>query len=124
MTEGILNSKPLGYASSDLANPDPITPNLLLMDRRDALLPQAVYGSSDLLGTATPDLAVGTVVMVLDSQLPMAMWPVGRITWIVSSDDGRVRSAEVDIKGNLYTRPVTKLIELPKMPDDGDTIAP
>ncbi|XP_076857121.1 uncharacterized protein LOC143511024 [Brachyhypopomus gauderio] len=146
--EGILNSKPLGYASSDLADLDPITPNLLLMGRRDASLPQAVYGSSDLLGrrrwrhsqvladhfwgqfirkylpslqprqkwrTVTPDLAVGTVVMVLDPQLPRALWPIGRITRIILSDDGKVRAAEVDIKGNLYTRPVAKLVE---MPDD------
>ncbi|KAL1250707.1 hypothetical protein QQF64_018503 [Cirrhinus molitorella] len=48
--EGILNSKPLGYVSSDVADPDPVTPNLLLMGRRDASLPQAIYSSSDLLG--------------------------------------------------------------------------
>ncbi|KAL1266305.1 hypothetical protein QQF64_001980 [Cirrhinus molitorella] len=28
--EGIMNSKPLGYVSSDISDPDPITPNLLL----------------------------------------------------------------------------------------------
>lgn len=48
--EGILNSKPLGYSSSDLADLDPVTPNLLLMGRHNASLPQAAYGSSDLLG--------------------------------------------------------------------------
>lgn len=48
--EGIINSKPLGYVSSDVADPDPVTPNLLLMGRRDASLPQAIYSSSDLLG--------------------------------------------------------------------------
>lgn len=150
--EGILNSKPLGYVSSDLADPDPITPNLLLMGRRDSSLPQAVYGSSDLLGrrrwkhsqvladhfwgqftrkylpslqlrqkwrTATPDLAVGQVVMVVDPQLPRALWPIGRVTRVIPSNDGKIRAAEVDIKGNTYTRPVAKLIELPKMPDDG-----
>lgn len=37
--EGILYSKPLGYVSSDVADADPITPNLLLMGRRDASLP-------------------------------------------------------------------------------------
>ena len=42
--EGILNSKPLGYTSADVADPDPITPNLLLMGRPDSALPQAVYG--------------------------------------------------------------------------------
>ena len=31
--ECILNSKPLGYVSSDLADPDPVTPNMLLMGR-------------------------------------------------------------------------------------------
>lgn len=36
--EGILNAKPLGYTSSDIADPDPITPNLLLMGRQDASL--------------------------------------------------------------------------------------
>lgn len=155
--EGILNSKPLGYVSSDLADPDPITPNLLLMGRRDASLPQAVYGSSDLLSRrrwrhsqvladhfwsqftrqylpglqlrhkwtkSTPDLAADAVVMVVDPQLPRALWPVGRVTKIIKGDDGKVRSAEVDIKGNIFTRPVAKLIELPRMPDDDNTSAP
>ena len=48
--EGILNSKPLGYVSSDLADPDPVTPNMLLMGRPDSSLPQAIYSSSELLG--------------------------------------------------------------------------
>ncbi|KAL1269203.1 hypothetical protein QQF64_031492 [Cirrhinus molitorella] len=38
--EGILNSKPLGYTSSDVADPDPVTPNMLLMGRPDSSLPQ------------------------------------------------------------------------------------
>lgn len=47
--EGILNSKPLGYVSSDVADPDPITPNSLLMGRRDSALPQVIYPASELL---------------------------------------------------------------------------
>ncbi|KAK7929198.1 hypothetical protein WMY93_005593 [Mugilogobius chulae] len=149
--EGILNSKPLGYASSDIADPDPITPNLLLMGRRDASLPQAVYRSSDLIGrrrwkhsqvladhfwaqftrnylpnlhqrrkwqTHTPDLSTGQVVMVIDPLLPRARWPIGRVVNVIPSDDGRIRAAEVDIKGTIYTRPVAKLISLPEMPED------
>lgn len=149
--EGILNSKPLGYVSSDLADPDPVTPNLLLMGRHDASLPQAAYGSSDLLGrrrwrhsqvladrfwsqftrqylpdlqrrqrwrTPTVGLAVDQVVMVVDSQLPRALWPIGKVTKVHPSDDGTIRSADVNIKGTVYTRPVTKLVPLPKMPDD------
>lgn len=46
--EGILNSKPLGYTSSDMANLDPITPNMLLMGRRDASLPQVAYAPESM----------------------------------------------------------------------------
>lgn len=41
--EGILNSKPLGYVSSDIADVDLVTPNFLLMGWWDALLPRVVY---------------------------------------------------------------------------------
>lgn len=46
--EGILNSKPLGYVSADVADLDPITPNILLMGRRDASLPQVVYTAAGM----------------------------------------------------------------------------
>ncbi len=48
--EGIPNSRPLGYISSDVAVLDPVTPDLLLMGRCDASLPQAVYANSQLIG--------------------------------------------------------------------------
>ncbi len=47
-TEGILNSKPLGYMSSDIADVDPTTPNILLLGRSDHDLPQ-IYPESELL---------------------------------------------------------------------------
>lgn len=40
----------LGYVSSDIADPDPITPNCLLMGWRDSSLPQAIYEGPELLG--------------------------------------------------------------------------
>lgn len=46
--EGILNSKPRGYLFTDASDPDPITPNLLLMGRRDASLPQAMFADTDI----------------------------------------------------------------------------
>ncbi|XP_071950981.1 uncharacterized protein [Antedon mediterranea] len=46
--EGIMNSKPLGYASSEIADIDPVTPNMLLMGRRDPALPMVVYDESEL----------------------------------------------------------------------------
>ena len=47
--EGILNSKPLGYVPSDVSDPDPVTPNCLLMGRLDGSLPQVVYPKEELL---------------------------------------------------------------------------
>lgn len=47
--EGILNSKPLGYTSSDIADLDPITPYCFLIGRRDASLPQVIYQESEIL---------------------------------------------------------------------------
>lgn len=38
----------MGYVSSDVADPDPVTPNVLLMGRRDASLPQAIYAPDPL----------------------------------------------------------------------------
>ncbi|XP_070410955.1 uncharacterized protein [Nothobranchius furzeri] len=152
--EGILNAKPLGYISSDATDPDPVTPNLLLMGRRDASLPQAIYASSELLGRRrwrhsqvladhfwsnfiryhlpnlqkrhkwhknTENLAAGQVVMVVDSQLPRAQWPIGRIVKTCPGSDGRVRAAEVRIKGQTYLRPVVCLVRLPAWEDEDDS---
>lgn len=47
--EAILNSKPLGYVSSDASDPDPVTPSVLLMGRPDGSLPQVVYPESELI---------------------------------------------------------------------------
>lgn len=47
--ESIINSKPLGYTSSDVADPDPITPNMLLMGWLDPSTPQVVYLDTELL---------------------------------------------------------------------------
>lgn len=149
--EGILNSKPLGYVSSEISDIDPITPNLLLMGRRDASLPQVVYGARELLGKrkwrhsqviadqfwkqfihnylpslqtrvkwqkSTPNLSVGQIVMVMDSQLPRALWPVGKVNRVVPSSDGTVRMVNVTIGNRVYCRPVSKLIVLPEMPTD------
>lgn len=46
--EGILNAKPLGYVSSDVSDPDPVTPSMLLMGRQDASLPQVAYAPDNL----------------------------------------------------------------------------
>ncbi|KAK7938259.1 hypothetical protein WMY93_001585 [Mugilogobius chulae] len=151
--EGILNSKPLGYVSADVADPDPVTPNLLLMGQRDASLPQAVYASNQSIGKRRwrhsqiladhfwtnfvrhhlPDLQprskwkvekenlkCGQVVMIVDPQLPRSSWPVGKVVEIFPGADGRVRSAKVNVKQQVYLRPVARLIQLPEVKDDGE----
>ncbi len=155
--EGILNSKPLGYVSSDLADPDPITPNLLLMGRLDPSLPQTIYHDSNLLSRRrwracqvladrfwsqflknylpalqirekwqrdTDPLQPNTVVLIVDPQLPRALWPVGRISKVFPGADGRIRTAEVTVKDRAYIRPVSRLVRLPSTTDDEDKVLP
>lgn len=152
--EEILNSKPLGYLSSDVSDPNPVTPNLLLMGRLEAALPQVMYAHPDILRTRrwrhsqvladhfwasflkyylptlqprqkwkveNPNLTVDTVVMVVDQNLPRASWPIGKIQKILPSSDGRVRVAEIVVKGKTYVRPVSRLVALPKFTDDPDS---
>lgn len=149
--EGILNSKPLGYVSSDVADPDPVTPNLLLMGRLDPSLPQIIYHISSLLSrrrwracqvladrfwtqfikdylpalqirekwqTDTAPLQLDTVVLIVDPQLPRALWPIGRVIKVYPGSDSRIRTAEVKVKDRVYLRPVSRLIRLPAVPDE------
>ncbi|XP_048877738.1 uncharacterized protein LOC125747060 [Brienomyrus brachyistius] len=152
--EAILNAKPLGYTSSSILDPDPITPNHLLMGRPDGSLPQVVYPAAELLSrrrwrhsqvladrfwtafikdylptlqyrqkwhSLVPTLAVGSVVMVVDHQLPRGDWPIGQVTKVFPGSDGQVRTVEVKIKDRVYTRPVVKLIVLPELPSDEES---
>ncbi|KAL0150553.1 hypothetical protein M9458_054146 [Cirrhinus mrigala] len=149
--ESILNSKSLGYVSSDVADVDPVTPNSLLMGRPDGSLPQVVYPESEMLSrrhwrhsqvladrfrsrfirdylpslqtrqkwhASPPDLKEQTFVLIIDPQLPRSLWPVGQVIKTHQSPDGHIRSAHVLIKGQVYTRPVARLVILPALPKD------
>ncbi|KAK0153919.1 hypothetical protein N1851_003995 [Merluccius polli] len=149
--EEIMNSKPLGYVSSNISDADPITPNILLMGRRDASLPQVLFADSELLTHRKwrhsqiladrfwvsfikdylpslqsrskwkmdgPSISPSAVVMVIDPQLPRSSWPIGTVTKVLPSSDGRIRVAEIAINGKKFTRPVSRLITLPAFPDD------
>ncbi|KAI5608002.1 hypothetical protein C0J50_9702, partial [Silurus asotus] len=126
--EGILNSKLLGYVSSNVADLNSNTPNLLLMKRLDSSLPQVIYPADEYIGrrrwrqsqvlsvnfwssfvrhylpnlqlrqkwhAETKTLAVGSVVMIVDPQLPRALWLIRRVSKTFPGADGQVRSAEV-----------------------------
>ncbi|XP_068509163.1 uncharacterized protein [Syngnathus scovelli] len=62
----------------------------------------------------------GTVVMLVDSQLPRASWPVGNVAKVHPSADGHIRSADVRIGEHHYTRPVARLVALPALPAGKD----
>lgn len=151
--EAILNSKPLGYVSADIADLDPITPNCLLMGRPDGSLPQVIYPVSELLGrrrwrhsqvladrfwmafikhylpglqtrgkwhNPSADIKPGTVVKLVDPQMPRSFWQIGRVVNIFLGADDRVRTAEIQIKDRVYTRPIARLVVLPEIPNDAD----
>lgn len=149
--EGMLNAKPLGYVSSNPKDLDPVTPNFLLMGRRDGSLPQAVYPKSELLSrrrwrhsqiladqfwssfiknylpslqsrqkwySTSTDISLGSVVLMMDPQLPRAHWPIGRVTKVYPSADGHVRTVDVKINDRTYTRPVARLIVLSEVQNE------
>ncbi|KAJ7997942.1 hypothetical protein DPEC_G00217400 [Dallia pectoralis] len=51
--------------------------------------------------TSPADLKENVVVMLVDPQLPRALWPIGRVIKVHTSADGHVRSAEVEIKAKM-----------------------
>ncbi len=153
--EAILNSKPLGYVSADIADLDPITPICLLMGRPDGSLPKVIYPVSELLGrrrwrhsqvltgrfwtafinhylpglqtrgkwhNPSADIKPGTVVMLVDPQMPRSFWQIGRVVNVFPGADNRVRKAEIQIKNRVYTRPIARLVVLPEIPDETDGI--
>lgn len=144
--EGMLNAKPLGYLSSDVADLDPVTPGW-----HDSSLPQALYDSSNLLGRRrwrhsqvladhfwsafirrylptlqerqkwrmdSRELTTDQVVLIVDPQLPCASWPIGKMTHIYPGADGHIRTAAVQVKNRTYIRPVAQLVSLPELKDN------
>ncbi|KAK0138066.1 hypothetical protein N1851_025729 [Merluccius polli] len=71
-----------------------------------------------------PELLEKAVVLMVDPQLPRALWPIGHVTRVHRSNDGCIRSADVNIKGHVYTRPVARLVMLPALPSGEDDESP
>ena len=68
----------------------------------------------------TPPLQLDTVVMIVDPQLPRALWPVGKITKVFPGADGLVRTAEIKVRDRTYVRLVSRLIRLPAVPEEDE----
>lgn len=56
--------------------------------------------------------------MLVDPQLPRAMWLVGKVGKTFPGSDGHIRAVEIQVKNKIYTRPVAKLIPLPALAED------
>ncbi|KAL1255559.1 hypothetical protein QQF64_013620 [Cirrhinus molitorella] len=62
--------------------------------------------------TEKKTLEIGDVVLIVDPQLPWALWPVGRVIQTFPGADGRVQTASVDIKGRTYTRGINQISDI------------
>eukprot|EP00079_Xenopus_tropicalis_P036616 XP_017950387.1 PREDICTED: uncharacterized protein LOC101733460 [Xenopus tropicalis] len=64
----------------------------------------------------TPNLQVGDLILLKDQQAQRIDWPLGLITKIIPSDDGKVRKVEVRVAKDgttkTFSRPITELILL------------
>ena len=58
------------------------------------------------------NLAVGDTVLVVDDSVPRGQWPLGRVVRVKEGADGLVRSVEVNTRGVVLQRPVTKIVKL------------
>lgn len=56
--------------------------------------------------------------MIVDPQLPRALWPIGRVAKTFAGVDNRIRTAEVQVKGRTYLQPVARLVKLPSWEDE------
>ncbi|XP_057705305.1 uncharacterized protein LOC130923571 [Corythoichthys intestinalis] len=63
-----------------------------------------------------PNIVPGSTVVLKDSQLPRNQWPLGLITQVYPSKDGKVRTVEVKIAKSegikTFTRPISDVVVL------------
>lgn len=59
--------------------------------------------------TKRRELKIGDIVLSLDEKLPRGSWPMGRVTEVLRSADGRVRKARLKTEHGEYLRPIAKM---------------
>ncbi|KAI4892801.1 hypothetical protein NFI96_002487 [Prochilodus magdalenae] len=47
------------------------------------------------------DLVIGSIVMIIDPQLPWALWLVGSVSAVIPGADGRIRTAQIQLAGGV-----------------------
>ncbi|XP_068148389.1 uncharacterized protein [Drosophila tropicalis] len=63
--------------------------------------------------TKLPNIAIGKLVLIKDSNAPPSAWLLGRVTQGFTGDDGLVRAVQVLTKSREFTRTITKIAALP-----------
>jgi len=57
-------------------------------------------------------ISVGSIVIIVDPQLPRNCWPKGKVTETFPGADGEIRVVEVKTSFGSFRRPVTKICQL------------
>ena len=147
VAEGILNSRPLTYRTSDAADPSPICPADLLavplyrplagapwgwnlrkkwhqlQKRLDHMWSRLRMELQPYLQELTAwrsgrrPLEVGDVVALMDEKR-RGRWPLGKIVKTEVSHDGQVRRVQVLSAGTTYKRPISQVVLLLSPDDD------
>lgn len=60
-----------------------------------------------------PNLAVGTLVLLKEENVPPSKWPLARITQVHSGRDGHTRVVTIKCNGKEFQRPIVKICPLP-----------
>ena len=138
--ESIMNNRPLTPVTADPRDELPLTPNHLL-HLRSVTLPASMVADRDAIGRKDwrrasflaeqrteylsllqerprrwtrkqANLKQGDVVLIVDSSVPRAVWPLGLIKEVKASEDLRVQSVKVRCKGVTLWRPIHKLVKI------------
>ncbi|XP_070854994.1 uncharacterized protein [Drosophila suzukii] len=137
--ELIINSRPLTFVSLDTNDDEAITPNHLLLGSVSGYKPifdnnlsvRCMWQSAQLFAdhfwkrwvreyvpdlarrgkwyAKQPPLTIGSVVLIVDENLPRNTLPKGIVTDVVLAKDQQVRSATIKTAHGIFRRPVTKL---------------
>ena len=55
------------------------------------------------------DMVVGDIVLVIEPDAQRAHWPLAKVTAVYPGTDGHVRAVDVQMRGKIFRRPITRL---------------
>ena len=136
--ESIINGRPITTVSGDSNDPEPLTPNYLLLLRSEPQMPPGLFQKEDssrrrwrqvqylagifwkrwskeylpLLQSRQKWTTIRKnldVVLVSVENSPRNSWPLGRVVEVFADKKGLVRCTRVKVKGAVLERPIDKL---------------